>query len=277
MDIKTLDELKAQKQAGKLENVTQGNNIAVQIAAQNGNLELVKWLILESGQPVDATVANNAAVRWAAKNGHLDVVRWLVKESGQAVDVTDLDNYALRASAQNGHLDVVRWLVKESGQAVDVTSVNNSAVCWAATNGHLDVVRWLVLESGQPVDVTANNNVCLQHAAKNGHLDLLKWIFSDLDVAPKIEMRLLIGCAVEKEQIETIKWIVESSGYLVDCRNCNAWKTPVSFRNWPEKIQEYFLHIKMIQDSVGLDNWVECLDQIRKSEMAPPVGSKLRV
>ena len=47
--------LKEQKAAGTLGDVTAVNNHAVRAAAANGHLEVIKWLILDSGQKIDIT------------------------------------------------------------------------------------------------------------------------------------------------------------------------------------------------------------------------------
>ena len=162
-----LDWLKAQKAAGTLGEVTVSGNRSVQLAAANGHLDIVKWLVLESELAVDVTAKDNMAIRVAATNGHLDIIKWLVKDygdwvtakkledpsfTGQAVDVTTDGNCAVRFAAYTGHLNVVRWLVEESGQAVDVTAMDNWAVKHAAANEYLDTVRWLVEMSNQSVD-----------------------------------------------------------------------------------------------------------------------------
>ena len=65
--------------------VEKGDNIhartddAVRLAAGNGHLEIVKFLV--------SIGANyNWAVRWAAKNGHLDVVKFLVEYGANKIN-----------------------------------------------------------------------------------------------------------------------------------------------------------------------------------------------
>jgi ankyrin repeat protein len=151
--------------SGQLVDAAADDNWALQFAAADGYLSVVRYLIEESGQSIDATAHSNFALRWAAANGHLSVVRYLIEESGQPVDATVRDNRALRLAAENGHLSVVRYLIEDSGQLVDVTAKDNWALRWAATNGHLPVVRYLIEDSGQPVDVFANDNELHQTSA----------------------------------------------------------------------------------------------------------------
>ena len=147
-----LDWLKAQKAAGAFSKPWVGSSRLIQLAAANGHLDVVKWLVFESRQPSSSTEDNNFAVRMAAANGHLNVVRWLVEESGQAVDLTAGECRVLQVAAEYGHLEVVKWLVKESGQQLDITTTDNYAARWAAANGHDAVLRWLIEDSGQLID-----------------------------------------------------------------------------------------------------------------------------
>jgi ankyrin repeat protein len=134
-------------------------------AAENGHLEILRYLVEESGQVIDLTADDSYPLRWSAETGHLPVIRYLIEDSGQSVDATLNDNFALRWAACNGHLSVVRYLIEDSGQPVDVTAKDNWALRWAAEHGHLPVVRYLIEESGQPIDVFANDNELLRTAA----------------------------------------------------------------------------------------------------------------
>ena len=101
----------------------------------------------------DARAWNNLALRWAAENGHLDVLKWLVSTFNlNSEDVRSDDNRALQLAAEYGHLDVLKWLVSTFNlNSDDVRSRNNYALQWAASEGHLDVVKYLCGITGDPV------------------------------------------------------------------------------------------------------------------------------
>ena len=44
------------------------------------------------------------AMNWAAENGHLEVVKWLSENRKECTE------YAMDSAAKNGHLEVVKWL-----------------------------------------------------------------------------------------------------------------------------------------------------------------------
>jgi hypothetical protein len=192
-----------------------------ELAAANGHLSVVRYLIEDSGQLVDATARDNRALRYAATNGHLLVIRYLVEESGQSVDTTACNNYALRLAARHGHLSVIRYLIEDSGQSVDATSDNNSAIRLAAANGHLPVVRYLIEDSGQPVDVTAKGNWALQFAVTNDHLPVVRYLIegSNQPVDVFANDNELLRTVADKsssvelrEYLETVIPIIESLG-----------------------------------------------------------------
>jgi ankyrin repeat protein len=153
------------EESGQSIDATAHSNFALQLAASNGHLSVVRYLIEEFGQLIDATTNDNSAIRWAARHGHLPVVRYLIEESGQPVDVTAKDNWALRWAAENGHLDIVRYLIDEVNPLTTTSSLINLAFRVAASNDHLSVVRYLIEDSNQPVDVFANDNELHQTAA----------------------------------------------------------------------------------------------------------------
>ena len=77
------------------------------IAAQEGNIDIVKFLIQHHVDVVKFTGCNNTALQLAAKNGHLEVVKTLKKAGGV------LDGVSLHHAADGGHSSVVDYLLNE--------------------------------------------------------------------------------------------------------------------------------------------------------------------
>ena len=92
---------------------TKSTEILEQLAAQNGHLEVVQFLV-ESGAKKDQgrTDDGSTPLFIAAENGHLEVVRFLV-ESGANTDQCRTSDGAmpLVIALQQGHLEVVQFLV----------------------------------------------------------------------------------------------------------------------------------------------------------------------
>ncbi len=93
-------------------------SLALREAAANGNLEIVKLLLLMSG-----TKANDSsALQSAAENGHLEIVRLLLTVSDPIAD----SSWALQTSAENGHLEIVKLLLPVSDPEVDDSAALSS-------------------------------------------------------------------------------------------------------------------------------------------------------
>jgi len=78
---------------------------ALEWAANNGHLEVVKYLVLNGA---DIHARNNGAIEWAAYNGHLEIVKYLVLEGANIRTSYALDNAVIR-----GNIEVVKFLVPE--------------------------------------------------------------------------------------------------------------------------------------------------------------------
>ena len=102
------------------------NHFRALTAAQNGWLEALKAILDQKAfQPLSAHIDGpahyNLLVSAAASNGHLDVVKWLVAESGLEIDLSAQSNFTLRVAIGSGELKLVKWLVIHSGQDLDIS------------------------------------------------------------------------------------------------------------------------------------------------------------
>ena len=107
------------------------NHMPLSYASENGNLEIVKYLI-EHGALIYHSVVD------ASKNGHLEVVKYLTDHGANIRN--PLGFLALKFAISHGHLDVVKYLVE---QGADVRAADDYALRAASANGHLEVVKYL--------------------------------------------------------------------------------------------------------------------------------------
>jgi ankyrin repeat protein len=62
---------------------------------------------LVEDQKSDIHVRGDLALRWAAENGHLEVVKYLHKNGG---DIHANNDEAVRTATKNGHTEILEYL-----------------------------------------------------------------------------------------------------------------------------------------------------------------------
>jgi ankyrin repeat protein len=150
-------------------------------AAESGNLAWFQFHVTNGTLP-DLMITDSYGyfpLEYAAEENHLDVVRFILENSNQEIDATANDNQVLRAAADRGRLEIIRYLIEESDQTVDATAQNNDILRGAAVNGHLDIIRYLIEESGQPVNVRVDDHQVLRSAAQFQYLDIVRYLIED--------------------------------------------------------------------------------------------------
>ena len=113
-------------------NLTARRNYYLSVAAENGHLNIVKYLV-EQGidfQEEDALV-------YAVRNGHLDIVKYLV-EKGSDIHINNEE--PLREASKRGYLNIVKYLVE---RGADIHVNDDEPLRKARQNGHVDVVQYL--------------------------------------------------------------------------------------------------------------------------------------
>ena len=144
------------------------------IHSQEGNVDVVKFLIRHKVDVMKTTGANNTAVQLAAANGHLETVQTLRAASEV------LDGTALHHSAARGHNHVVEYLLREGMKDTCIHKIPSSmfsheedselnstklrlydnrhlylretALHAAIENGHLSVMTTLLNEDQTAID-----------------------------------------------------------------------------------------------------------------------------
>eukprot|EP01006_Ploeotia_vitrea_P013091 TRINITY_DN34388_c0_g1_i1.p1 TRINITY_DN34388_c0_g1~~TRINITY_DN34388_c0_g1_i1.p1 ORF type:complete len:604 (+),score=24.68 TRINITY_DN34388_c0_g1_i1:80-1813(+) len=138
-------------------------NTAVLRAAWNGNTVMVKWLVDVAGAELegDVNVFGRNVVMVAAENGHLDLVKYLLEEKSMEAHCTDkCENNILSIAARFGQLHIVQYLLAKYGKCIiKKDEYGRDIVRYTAANQHYKVVKWLILSSWDSV-YSLPGNVC---------------------------------------------------------------------------------------------------------------------
>ncbi|KAH8363589.1 hypothetical protein KR084_011858 [Drosophila pseudotakahashii] len=149
---------------------------ALNIAARNGHLEVVK-LLLGFSQPcndgtgrmkrVDVNHADRdgwTPLRSASWGGHSEVVRMLIAQPACKIDLADKEGRtALRAAAWSGHEDILKLLIESGADVNSVDRQGRTSLIAASYMGHYDIVE-ILLENGANVnhlDLDGRSALCV--------------------------------------------------------------------------------------------------------------------
>jgi hypothetical protein len=127
-----------------------------ELAAKNGQLDIIKWLH-EQGEVFPVQTVINSAMK-----GHLELLKFLV-EKGYCIP-----NYTVELAAGNGHLEVVKYLFElPNSKYYSIDNILESAI----KSGNLEMVKYL-----HSLGLNFARYL-VDKAAINGHLEILKWFY----------------------------------------------------------------------------------------------------
>lgn len=104
--------------------------------AANAGKSMVMFC-LEKG--VDVRERDDCAIKIAARNGDMELIRYLMKKDA----ITSVDNFEpLRNAANNGHVEVVKFILKDMNN--DIRLIDIALYC-SIKNQHLNLVQELII------------------------------------------------------------------------------------------------------------------------------------
>lgn len=144
-------------------------------AAQEGHLELVKFL-MESKADVHAqTQTGDTALTYACENGHTDVAEVLLYFGAELEHLSEGGRTPLMKACRAGHICTVKFLIQK-GADVNRQTTNNdhTPLSLACAGGHQQVVELLLAHGADPFHKLKDNSTMLIEAAKGGHTGVVQ-------------------------------------------------------------------------------------------------------
>ncbi|KAM3925925.1 ankyrin repeat and KH domain-containing protein 1-like [Leptodactylus fuscus] len=146
-------------------------------AAQEGHLELVKYLLSAGANVHASTATGDTALTYACENGHTDVAEALLQAGADLEHESEGGRTPLMKAARAGHLCTVQFLLTK-GANINKSTANNdhTVVSLACAGGHLTVVELLLAKGADPTHRLKDGSTMLIEAAKGGHTNVVSYL-----------------------------------------------------------------------------------------------------
>jgi hypothetical protein len=164
--------------------------------ANNGNLEILKWLKTE-GYPMNWKYAVSAC-----SGGHVHLLEWLISENPD-VTASYTFHHLLRgcymASITGNHQATLFWISSNLGVPRSFSDEKKIWDC-AARNGNLETLNYLWAVFGGFLNFGKKSQRCVM---SRGDLKILDWLCKHGCVLLEAE---ICGIAVESRNLDLLKW-----------------------------------------------------------------------
>ena len=177
-DLDAIKRLVEQKKVDIKAKYNQGAT-ALHVAAQEGRLEVVKYLVVQGASIEAKSDKGFTALHMALMKGQLEVIKYLVDQGASIKAKSDDGTAALHVAVLAGQLEVVKYLI---GQGASIEAKNNkgfTALHAAAETGQLEAVKYLVGQGADGNAVSKTGWSVLTLAAGGGCFGVVKHLVSE--------------------------------------------------------------------------------------------------
>lgn len=146
-------------------------------AAQEGHLDLVKFLLENKADVHAQTQTGDTALTYACENGHTDVAEVLLYFGAELEHLSEGGRTPLMKACRAGHICTVKFLIQK-GADVNRQTTNNdhTPLSLACAGGHQQVVELLLTHVADPFHKLKDNSTMLIEAAKGGHTGVVQML-----------------------------------------------------------------------------------------------------
>jgi len=227
------------------------SNRGLFIAAQNGDLKRIKYLI-QSREDINAVDdLGVSAFMHAAFNGHFEVMKYLLRIGADINAKTKTGLPLLNWMAAHGKLNVVRFLL-QNGAKINVSSeVGRTALMEASVDGDLEMVRFFLSKSNIDVnkaDYSGITSLMVASQLGNGEVvkELLDHFEIDVNRGDKRGYAPLLKASVEGRS-EIVKLLLGHPDIDVNKANKNGMNALMvaSFEGHTKIVRELLAHRKI--------------------------------
>lgn len=155
--------------------ISAGANTPLMEAAQEGHLELVKYLIGFDADVNAATTSGDTALMYACDNGHTEVAEVLISADANIEQEAEGGRTPLMKACRSGHAATVEFLISRGADVNKVsTNCDQTPLSLACSHGHLEVVEILLAHGADPTHRLRDSSTMLIEAAKGGHTTIVQ-------------------------------------------------------------------------------------------------------
>ncbi|MHA1124304.1 MAG: ankyrin repeat domain-containing protein [Candidatus Heimdallarchaeota archaeon] len=238
---------KALEQGAKINKAKQWEGTALHIAASNGYLEIISYLLANDADATQLEIADFTPLHLAARDGQIEAVKLLLEKGGPYTDsvLSDISsmvnmsgNYPIIAdlirkkrielikpsikrckkkdaklfqAVYDGELEVIKKVLESGANINAVEGRGLSVLRWAVRRNHLEIVEFLLVNGAEINAVSNYGWTALMEACMNGFTPIVKLLIekgADVNIKTAVNGTALYFAANDG-YVDVVKLLLE--------------------------------------------------------------------